>query len=104
MPPSPNPGNWTNLWVNNPFLYVPPGASRGPGPNSGRALNLEVLGFQELTNGTWKVRIRSASRRGWYSEGDAFESYEILSIDGESECIIVYAEELDGREEICIIE
>ena len=101
MPVNPNPGNWTNLWVNNPFIYVPPGVSRPGNGNAGQALNLEVLSFQEVSVGIWRVRIRSASRRGWYSEGDAFETYEILSIDGETKCIVVYAEELEGRREIC---
>ena len=78
-----------------------PGVS-GPGNgNAGQTLNLKVLSFQEVSNGIWRVRIRSASRRGWYSEGDAFETYEILSIDGETKCIVVYAEELEGRREIC---
>ncbi len=57
--------------------------------------------FQETSQGIWRVSIRSASRRGWYSEGDAFESYELLSIDPELECIVVFAEELERREEIC---
>ncbi len=54
-----------------------------------------------MSDGTWRVRIRSASRRGWYSEGDAFESYQLLSIDPETGCIVVFSEKIGRREEIC---
>ena len=101
IPADPNPGNWTDLVRNNPFVYVSPGDStRGDG-DSDQVLDLEVLNFQETSDGNWRVRIRSASRRGWYSEGDAFEAYELLSIDPETECIVVFAEELARRQEIC---
>lgn len=101
IPDDPNPGNWTDLWLNNPFIYVSPGDSRRRSGNSDQVLYLEVLSFQEVSDGNWRVRIRSASRRGWYSEGDAFETYELLSIDPDNECIVVFAEELGRREEIC---
>ncbi len=104
VPGIPSPGNWADLWRNHPFLYVSPGdVTRGNG-NSDQTLDLEVLNFQETSDGNWRVRIQSASRRGWYSEGDAFEAYELLSIDAETECIVVFSEELARREEICIKE
>ena len=101
MPGNPSPGNWTDLWRNNPFIYVPPGVSRRGNGDSSQVLELEVLSFQEASPGSWRVRIRSASRRGWYSEGDAFEAYELLSIDPDTECIVIFAEELERRVEIC---
>ncbi len=101
MPGNPSPGNWADLWLNNPFFYASAGGSAGPAGNLDQVLDLEVLNFQETSDGNWRVRIRSASRRGWYSEGDAFEAYELLSIDPDTECIVVFAEELARRQEIC---
>ena len=101
IPGNPSPRNWTDLWRNNPFTYVRAGDSTRRNENSDQALDLEVLNFQETSGGIWRVQIRSASRRGWYSEGEAFESYELLSIDPDLECIVVYAEGLGRREEIC---
>lgn len=101
LPGNPTPGNWADLWRNNPFIYVSPGDSNRPNGNSDQALDLEVLNFQEVSDGIWRVRIRSASDRRWYSEGDAFEAYELLSIDPDTECIVVFSEELGRPEEIC---
>lgn len=101
MPINPNPGNWASLWVNDPFFYERPGVSTRRNGDSGPGLDLEVVGFQEVITGEWKVRIRSGTDRHWYSEGDAFQAYELLSIDPDLKCVVVFAEELGHSIEIC---
>lgn len=101
IPPNSAPENWANLWLRNPFIWVNPGTSRRINiDGASQVINLEVLNFQEVPDGSWKVQIQSA-RRGWYSEGDSFETYQLLSIDPDTECIEVFAEQVQRRVQIC---
>lgn len=101
-PESPPPEDWRGLWTRPPFLYVRPGETRGGPDTGGDDIDLQLLNIQEVADGSYKVQIRSASRSGWYSEGDAFEAYELLSIDPDTECCIVFSEEYGRRVPICI--
>lgn len=101
MPAPPDFENWTNLWRTNPFTYVSPGAGRRV-VVEGREIDLELLNIQKHPDGSYRVQIRSANRKkGWYKEGDPFESYELLTIEADTECIWVFAEEIGRRVQIC---
>lgn len=100
-PSPPSSGNWTNLWLTNPFTYVSPGDSSRRVIVEGREIDLELLSIQQIPDGSYRVQIRSPSRRAWYSEGDPFESYELVSIDPDTECIVIFAEEIGKPVEIC---
>lgn len=104
IPVSDPPQSWRGLWTRPPFIYVRPGDSGGSSEAGDDQVDLELLNLQPASDGSYRVRIRSASRRGWYSEGDAFEAYEILSIDPDTNCVEIYAEELGKRVEICLSE
>lgn len=102
VPPPPSPENWTNLWRRNPFTYPSPRDSRRQGSDSESEIDLQLLNIQQSPDGSYRVLLRSPNgRRGWYSEGDAFEAYQLLKIDPEGPCVEVYSDELERREEIC---
>jgi len=62
---------------------------------------LELLNMQEVSSGSWKVRIRSGNSRKWYSEGDRFETYQLLTVDPDTECVVIYDETVRQVVEIC---
>ena len=99
-PGLPDSENWTNLWRSNPFYY-PPGGSRSKPTDGEQDIDLELLNIQLMADGSYRARIRSANRKGWYSEGEGFEAYELVSIDPDAECIVVFAEEIERPVEIC---
>ena len=101
-PGLPDSENWTNLWRSTPFYYLPPGASSRRTTEGEPEIDLELLNIQPMADGSYRARIRSANRKGWYSEGEAFEAYELVSIDPDTGCIVVFAEEIESRVEICI--
>lgn len=90
---------WTDLTRRPPWFYRRPGQSRGGAENTDE-LQLTVLNFQG-TGDNVRVRIRTEGSRKWYSVGDAFESYELLSVDLDTGCIEVFSEALGKRVEIC---
>jgi len=101
IPPNIEPENYTLLWMRNPFIWVEPGKRRLLTDGSIQEVDLELLRLQAVGDG-WTVQIRSAANtKKWYREGDRFESYQLLSIDPDAECVTVFAEEVQRRTEIC---
>ncbi len=102
IPPNIEPENYTLLWMRNPFTWVEPGKRRLSTDGSIQDIDLELVNLQQVSDGSWKVQIRSAANtKKWYSEGARFESYQLLSIDPDAECVTVFAEEVQRRTEIC---
>ena len=107
LPPLPDPPPIPNdkpvppvatLARNNPFVYVPGGGSR---TQNVQETGLTLLRIQDTSAGL-RAQIQSKTARKWYSEGESFETFELLSIDPEEGCCWVFAENLNTREKICI--
>jgi len=77
---------------------VPSNPERIPDP----VKTLTLLDLQETSSGEARAQIQSARRRGWYSEGDAFEQFQLLDIDLISRCCTIFDEELGRRYELCL--
>lgn len=100
VPGPPDSENWTTLWRANPFIYVKPGRGRTVKPGE-PDVDLKLLNIQQSADGSYIAWIRSPGRKGWYKEGEAFESYELMTIDADVECVWVFAEEVGRNVEIC---
>ena len=102
IPPNMEPENYTLLWMRSPFTWVEPGTRRRTPDGSIQEVDLELLNLQQVSDGSWRVQIRSAANtKKWYAEGARFESYQLLAIDPDTECVTVFAEEVQRRAEIC---
>jgi hypothetical protein len=94
LPPPPRMDDWSRLWRLNPMNYRQP-RNRGGGDNPESAdLEIRLLRISELAPGRYRAQIRTPSRTGWYEEGQAFESYELLDIDAEAGTVTVFSEQL----------
>ncbi len=100
IPGLPDSENWTILWRKNPFIWVEPG-TRGPITDEGEEIDLRLLNIQETADGSYIAQIKSPTRRGWYKEGAPFESYEVITIEADEECVWVFAEEVGRNVRIC---
>lgn len=95
-PSAPDAENWASLFTRNPLVYVPGGVGSDTDDEDEFSIDLQVLRVRDVGGGTIKAQIKTSSSRKWYAEGQAFESYELLSIDVEEECCEIFAESL-GR-------
>lgn len=63
----------------DPFVFEP---ERSEGSSAEEETELYLLNIV-VSGGRYRVQIETESSSKWYSEGDAFENYEILSVDPE---------------------
>jgi hypothetical protein len=92
FPAAPMPGQWRGIFTPNPFWYnaSPAGAStQQAGPED---VGIKLLRIQTMPNGQLRAQLETTTVK-WYSEGDKFESFELLSIDPAGKCQ-VYSERI----------
>lgn len=93
-PSVPGQENWASLWTRLPFIYVRGGVRNTKDVGEDYVIELTVHMVRDVGGGRFKAQIETKSSKKWYAEGQAFESFELLSIDGEEECCEIFAESL----------
>ena len=86
------------------FVYTPPGkrgsssdASEDPGQDK-----LKLVRILEVGKDTYKAQIFTGASRKVFAVGDAFESYTVMRIDADEECVELYSENTSRSFELCI--
>ncbi|MGI6138268.1 MAG: hypothetical protein ACOYI9_04485 [Candidatus Hydrogenedentales bacterium] len=86
------PGTYTSLYERNPFWYYGSTTdSRDSQQIRPEDLNITLLKIQDVS-GRPRAQLRTASTTKWYSEGEQFEEFELISIDAEEESVVIYSE------------
>lgn len=93
---------YDSLYTRNMMTYNPSGIRPGQETEGEVQVDLTVLSINEVSNGVFRAQIRTSQSRKWYSEGDAFESYELLSIDASTLCCDIFAENIGRRVTLCV--
>ncbi len=65
-------------------------------------LDLTLLRIREAGSGRYLAQIETNKRTGWYREGDAFESFQLVRIDPVRNCVRVFSESLGRSVEMCL--
>lgn len=92
IPPREPPVNAPRLATNDPFDWRE--QSAGPGAGGPAESTLRLLRIRGEGESAF-VQIQTESSRRWYSVGEAFESYELLSVDAEEGTAEVFDESLN---------
>lgn len=106
IPPSPPPpeltDDWSRLWRRNIWTYIPEtgGTRTGENPNGPEQLDISLVDLREV-NGTWRARIKTASRTTWYQADEAFEQYTLMQIDPERGCVTIFSDRAQRNIELC---
>lgn len=93
---------YDSLYTRNMLTYNPAGIRAGRDTEGEAPLDLSLLLINETSNGVFRAQIRTSQSRKWYDEGEAFESYQILSIDPSTLCCDIFAENIGRRVTICV--
>ena len=97
------PENWNNLPRREPFVFVLPTGSGGQDESNDQTDELKLLDIQDLGNNRYRARIQTGSGRArYYPEGQKFQSYELISIDPDTGCCVVFSESASREIEICL--
>ena len=92
LPPQKPPANPNVLIQNNPFDWREQrGGGGGPDTSLSTLILLRIRGEGENAI----AQIETDSSRKWYSVGEAFESYELLSVDVDEGTAEVFDESLN---------
>ena len=93
----------TPLVRNDIFLYVRKSTRNdGPGNLDSDDANVKVLMITDDGDGGYKARITTGVARKFVSEGDSFESYTLMKIDKDNDCVEIYSESTSSTFERCI--
>ena len=85
------------------MLHYSPLGARGPRTGDGSELQIELIRIANTDRKGWRAYIRTGGRRkGWYSVGEKFETFELMSIDEDTKCIDIYAENIREKKTYCI--
>jgi hypothetical protein len=101
IPGVPRTDDWSRLWRFNPLNYRQPRTRGGSttDPSAGE-IDLQVIRISPFGQGKYRAQIKSPGRTGWYEEGQAFESYELLAIDADAGTVTVFSEQLQRSVEL----
>jgi len=100
VPPAPLvPAVWKPLWDRNPFWYnASVGGSAANQNTEAIDPGIRLLRINTLPDGTARAQIETASSmKKWYTEGEPFLKYELISIDPAAQECVLYSEELGRR-------
>lgn len=103
-PPPPPAQDWSRLWRFDLFQYKQPRDVGGGSTDDsdGPDVDITLLRIREVPGQGYKAQMKTASRTGWYSEGDPFEAYELVTIDPDSNCVVIFAEQLERSITVCV--
>jgi hypothetical protein len=96
-PPPPSPQkrpaeDWSSVYKRNPFWYFStPASAGGGGKQVQEKPDIAVTMIRSIA-GKPRARLKTASREGWYTEGQKFESFELQKIDTQNNTCQVYSE------------
>ncbi len=98
MPPVPPetvpidvPGNYSNLYRQNPFWYHSGDRARSEDKAlTPEDLDIELLAIREVS-GRWRAQLRTQTTRAWYDEGEEFEEFVLEQINPEQQSVVIYA-------------
>lgn len=87
----------------NPF-WANPRADRGEAPAEGRTQRAErdpitLERIMEMGDGSYRARLTMGRERGLVAEGDTFQGYQLLRIDGNGRTVELYNSDT-GRSQI----
>jgi len=99
-PPPPPAEDYSLLWRINPFGGWRASGRGGTETQASEDLEISLLRIREVAPGQIRAQIQTPGRRGWYEEGDAFEAYELLSIDPDADTVVVFSERLERQVEL----
>lgn len=85
------PGTYTSMYDRNPFWYYSGQKDDRDKGIDEKDLNIQLLKIQDA-GGKPRAQLRTTSATKWYSEGEQFEEYELVSIDPDTESVVVYSE------------
>lgn len=104
-PPTPLPYDMdpvTRLIRNPLFNYTPPRGGKSSG-DSGAGEEGEIRVLRIVPYGDhYRAQITTGAARKLFSEGEKFESYQLMSIDADTECCEIYSESLSKLIEVCV--
>ncbi len=101
VPPPQRTDDWSRLWRFNPLNYRQPRSRGGQSSDPSAAdIDLQLKRITPSGAGKFRAQITSPSRTGWYEEGQAFESYELLAIDADAGTVTVFSERLQRSVEL----
>ena len=63
---------------------------------------LKLIRLIESAPGVFRAQIKTPATTRWYSVGDDFEDYELLDINGETQCVEIWSTETSEALTICI--
>ncbi|PCJ65158.1 MAG: hypothetical protein COA73_02890 [Candidatus Hydrogenedentota bacterium] len=105
-PPAPKdelPENWNNLHRRPGFVFILPSGNSDDTSGNSQTDEIKLLDIQDLGQNRYRARIQTGSGRPrYYPEGEKFQSYELISIDPDTGCCIVFSESVSKEIEICI--
>ena len=100
-PAGPQLVDYTSLYRRNPFWVYAADSRARKDDEAGDAtddIGISLVRIRKMPDGTSRAEIQTKGRnRGWYREGEEFESFQLLSIDATAQTCEVYAEELGKR-------
>ncbi len=106
VPPSPPPpeltDDWSRLWRRNIWTWLPETGNRTTGENQNgpEQLDISLVDLKEV-NGTWRARIKTASRTSWYQVDEPFEQYTLMEIDSAGGCVTIFSDRAQRNLKLC---
>ncbi|NIA16366.1 MAG: hypothetical protein GWP08_20085 [Nitrospiraceae bacterium] len=86
--------SWNSIYTPSPFWYQ----TSGDGDSQSKdnpAADIKLLKIAKVRD-KYRAQIQTRSLKGWYNEGDPFESYELISIDPDNGTCEVRSEGAGG--------
>jgi hypothetical protein len=94
-PPPRTSAQWDTIYTPNPFWYFSAQTVSNDNRKGPEDAGIRLLDMKKVRD-KHRVKLQTAAAEKWYYEGDAFESFELLSIDPDEGTCQVRSERL-GR-------
>lgn len=94
VPPAFRSENWNALSGSNPFWYYGTKATEDPSAQKAENVQIFLTRISKGKGGVLQAQLRTQSLTKWYSEGESFESFQLLRINPEQKTCEVYSEGL----------
>ena len=86
-----------------PFDYVQPSSrANAATAEDDRDSDVRVIRIVDVGNDRYRATITTGGKKTTVAEGDKFESYQLISIDPDTECCIIYSENSNSEIERCV--